>query len=606
MRRICCLVAVGMLLSAPGCTGIRKHLPRVTARTAESEHVPAAALASADPAAPQRVGTEPPAAADAEQLDVVPSARLQLTGFQTAAESVSAPEPPVELSDGTPAPGVSPAPDAAAAAEADPAAAVATDPGLSPSGQSAAEQLTPAPTTPEIAAPADVPAAPGTILQFDDVVNSVYRSYPMLQAALYNRNIASGQQLGASGAFDLKFKGASENGPQGFYQTYRHNIGVVQPTYWGGEVFAGYRLGRGDYQPWYLERQTNDGGEFKAGVQVPLARNREIDERRAALWKAGYGRSLAEPEIQAELIGFVRESSYAYWDWVAAGEYNRIARRLLALAEDRTSRIEAQVKAGLVDPPELTDNLRLVSIRQAKVSDTRRKLEQTAAKLSVYWRDESGQPQVAVVDQLPGFPEPEQVPDSLSESDIQLALAQRPELRALDLIRRQVQVDYTEAVNQLQPELNAVVWGSQDVGEPTSSKRDKSEFESEAAIYLDVPMQRRKARGKMQETQGKLAQLSAKRRITADKIRIDLQTAHAALKSAWEQVLMTREALEQAEELAVRERTNQELGISDLLKVTLREQYAFESAEKNVDALKLYFESRADYRAAMALDQLNR
>jgi outer membrane protein TolC len=81
--------------------------------------------------------------------------------------------------------------------------------------------------------------------------------------------------------------------------------------------------------------------------------------------------------------------------------------------------------------------------------------------------------------------------------------------------------------------------------------------------------------------------------------------AHAALRSAWEQVERTREALRHAEDLASRERTNQEAGISDLLKVTLREQYAVESAEKNVDALKLYFESRADYRAAMAQDQIN-
>jgi outer membrane protein TolC len=82
--------------------------------------------------------------------------------------------------------------------------------------------------------------------------------------------------------------------------------------------------------------------------------------------------------------------------------------------------------------------------------------------------------------------------------------------------------------------------------------------------------------------------------------------AYAAIVSAWEQVDETGEALKYAEDLAVRERKNQEAGLSDLLKVTLREQYAVESAEKHVDALKLYFESRADYRAAIAEDQLGR
>jgi outer membrane protein TolC len=454
--------------------------------------------------------------------------------------------------------------------------------------------------------PATLNGSADDAVAFDEVLASVYSSYPLLQSALYNRNIALGQQVGASGAFDTKLKGASENGPVGFYENYRQSLGIVQPTYWGGEVFTGYRIGRGDFQPWYLERQTNDAGEFKAGVQVPLARNRNIDGRRAELWKAGFERRMAEPDIQAQLIDYVQEASYGYWDWVAAGEYHQIARRVLVLAEDRTTRIDAQVKAGLVDPPELTDNLRLVAIRKAKAADTRRKMEQTAAKLSVYLRDSSGKPIVPTEKQLPGFPDPSSVDDLQLDQDIQMALSSRPELRMLDLLRQQTQIDYREASNQLQPELNAVVWGSQDIGEPTSSKRDKSPFESEASVYLDVPMQRRKARGKMTEIQGKLAQLSAKRRITADKISVDVQMAHAALRSAWDQVVSSEESLKHAEDLAARERTNQEKGASDLLKVTLREQYAVESAEKYVDALKLYFESRADYRAAMALDQIGR
>jgi len=452
--------------------------------------------------------------------------------------------------------------------------------------------------------PTGVANEPAGDVEFQEVVESVYRSYPLLQGALFNRNIAMGQQVSASGAFDTKLKGASENGPQGFYQTYRQSLGIVTPTYWGGEVFAGYRIGRGDFQPWYLERQTNGAGEFKAGIQIPLARNRMIDDRRAELWKSGYARELAEPDIQAQLISYVQDGSYAYWDWVAAGEYFGIADRILILAVDRTSRIKAQVKAGLVDPPELTDNLRLVAIRQAKLADTRRKLQQTAAKLSLYLRDDQGNPILPAPEQLPGFPEPAPIKENELESHVQLALSQRPELVALDISRQQIQIDHNNAVNYLQPELNAVLWGSQDIGAPTSFKKNKSPFESEASVYLDIPIQRRKARGKMTELEGKQAQLAAKRRLLADKIRVDVQMAHAALKSAWEQVGETQAALDYAEDLAARERKNQEAGASDLLKVSLREQYAVESAEKHIDALKLYFESLADFRAAVAQDHL--
>jgi outer membrane protein TolC len=448
--------------------------------------------------------------------------------------------------------------------------------------------------------------APASSLQLEQVIGSVYDSYPLLQAALFNRNVALGQQLAAQGEFDTKVKGGTENTALGFYETYRHHLGFVQPTYWGGQYFAGYRIGRGNFEPWYLERNTNDGGEFKSGVLIPLARNRDIDTRRAELWKAGLERQLAEPDIQAQLIGFVQESSYAYWRWVAAGETHRIAQRILFLANSRTGRIEAQVKAGFIDPPELTDNLRLVSIREAKVADTRRKLEQTAARLSVYWRDSAGNPIVPDESVLPGFPEPEPVQDLQLEADVVLALSNRPELRMLDLYRRQLDIDYTEATNQLQPELDAVVWAAQDVGAPTSSKRDKSPLDAEASIFLDVPLQRRKARGKLTAVQGKVAQVNEKRKIVADKISIDVRTAHAGLISAFEQVTLTRRAVEQAEDLAERERQSQEAGRSDMLKVTLREEYAAEGAEKNVEALLLYFEAQADYRAALGLDHINR
>ncbi|MCA9063070.1 MAG: TolC family protein [Planctomycetaceae bacterium] len=444
----------------------------------------------------------------------------------------------------------------------------------------------------------------GTGLDLRKVIDSVHESYPLLQAAMFSRNIALGETISASGQFDLKLKGASENGPTGYYQTYRQSLGLQQPLYGGGEVFAGYRVGRGDFQPWYLERQTNDGGELKAGLSVPLMQNVDIDQRRADLWNAQYGRSLAEPEIRAQRIGFVQEASYAYWNWVAAGENYQIARRVLQLAEERTERIRSQVTAGLIDPPELTDNLRLVADRKAKLADSERKWNQTATKLSLFLRDSAGNPWIPPSDQLPTFPEIDAASQTEISHDITQALSTRPELEALDWQRKQIDVDYSQARNQLLPTLDAVIAGSQDVGQPTSSKRDKSEFELEAALLLDVPVQRRKARGKLTALEGKVAQLQAKRRMVADKITVDVRNARIAMEAALIQVYQTSEAVRMAEELAERERVNQQEGHSDLLKVTLREQYAAESATKAVEAKLTYFEAEADRRAAMGLDRL--
>lgn len=447
------------------------------------------------------------------------------------------------------------------------------------------------------------PGVPVGVLRLEQVIESVSRSYPLLEAAYYSRDIASGEHLAAHGAFDLKLKGASENGPIGFYETYRQSIGVEQPTYRGGSLFAGYRAGRGQFQPWYLERQTDKSGEFKAGVAVPLLRNVVFDARRAQLARTSLGQELAEPEIQLQRIDFVRAASYAYWDWLAAGRQHQIAASLLAIAENRNEAIRRRVETGDMEPPVLQDNRRLIVSREAKRIDADQKLQQTAIKLSLFLRDDLGQPVVPDAGQLADFPVPLPPPSDARDADIQAALANRPELRALDLLRQQLEVDFAEARNDLLPDIQAVVAASQDVGEPATFKNDKSEFELEAGLFLDVPLQRRKARGKMTAVEGKLGQIAAKARMTTDKITADVQAVYAALLAASAQASRARESVELADRLAEIERRKFELGESDLLSVNLREQQAAEAQITEVDALYDFFTASADYQAVLARDE---
>ena len=439
-------------------------------------------------------------------------------------------------------------------------------------------------------------------LQLDAVVSSVYANFPLLEAARFQRNVANGEILSAEGAFDTKFKSSTENLPLGYYENYRQALLLTQPLYGGAEVYGGYRLGRGQFQPWYLERQTNEGGEFKTGVQVPLARNRNIDERRAQLWKATYARQRTEPEIQSQLIDFVRDGSIVYWDWVAAGKKQLVARRLLELAVDRNEGIVARVEAGDLDPPDADDNQRIIVSREAKVIDAGRKVRQSAVKLSLFYRDDLGQPVIPPEQWTPDFPAPTEIREDQLFSDITLALSRRPEIQTIDILRREIDVDYASAQNEFRPQVDALVFGSQDVGAPTSIKRDKSPFDLEAGIYADVPLQRRKARGKMSSIEAKVSQIIAKRQMVENKVTAEVQSAHVGLTAAWARVAKARESLRLARKMARIELQKFNAGSSDLLSVNLREQQAAEAAETEIDALLEYFQSKAIYRAALAED----
>ena len=440
-------------------------------------------------------------------------------------------------------------------------------------------------------------------VSFDDVINSVHRSYPLVEAAYLERDIANGNQVSAWGQFDTKLKAASENGPLGFYETYRNSAGFTTPIYGGGEFFGGYRNGGGDFQPWYQERETNDGGEFKGGVRVPLIRDSEIDSRRADLWRATYDQQIADPAIRMSLVAFSRDAGLAYWKWVAAGQKYRVGQQWLNLAAGRNAQIERKVELGDLADPELTDNRRAIAKRQAKLADSLRVLQQSAAKLSLFLRDDNGTPFTPGSENVVSFPPLLDINRENIEQDIARAQQNRPDLQALEIQLKRLKVDYAEAYNMTRPGLDAQLVGSQDVGRPTSKKRDKSEFEIEAGLFFDVPLQRRKGRGKMQAVQAKMSQMSAKRRLVQDKVAAEVQGAYAGLIQTRQEALKARQAVELATRMADIERRKFELGQSDLLKVALREQYALEAAEEEIGATYRHFTEFTKFEATLANDR---
>ncbi len=446
-------------------------------------------------------------------------------------------------------------------------------------------------------------AESSSVLQLQDVLNSVYETYPLLMTALLSRPIADGELLSAQGAFDLKLKGGGTTGPLGFYKTNRFGAGASQPLFSGGEIFGGYKVGRGNFQPWFKERQTDEGGEFSAGIAIPLSQNRFIDQRRAAQFRASFGRDAVEPEIQTQIISFVWEATYAYWTWVAAGRNYQIAEKLLSIARQRNDGLKVKVERGDLSPIELTDNDRLIVSREAALIDAERKLQQSAIKLSLYLRTPDGRPIIPTESQLPpAFPEATPIDPDRIQSDIQLAMANRPELVSLEYLRRQLKVDLAQARNMYLPSVDAVLLASKDVGPASSAIGDKTPFELEASLQVSVPLQRRKALGKIQSLEAKLSQLSVKIGFTQDKITTDVQNVYAAMLAAYNRIKRAEESLELARTMEQAERRKFDLGESNLLLVNLRE-LATASAAKNLLQSKLdYFQAQADYQAAMAFN----
>ncbi|MEN1679528.1 MAG: TolC family protein [Planctomycetota bacterium] len=441
----------------------------------------------------------------------------------------------------------------------------------------------------------------------EQVIVSVVDHFPVIREAVAARVIASGERLSAEGAFDRKVEGMSNVQPMDFYENHWYRLKMERDTYWGGKVGAGYKLGRGSFEPWFLERETNDGGELSLTVQAPIVRDRLIDQNRSDLWQAQVEQRRIEPLVRSAVIGAVRDGVVSYWLWVAAGAKLEVANNVLRLGEDRVQVIRELSGAGRLPGIDNDDNRRIIVDRLNRQIDARRKLEQAAAKLSLFTRAPNGVPILPTGEPvIADFPDVAEVDADLLIGDIDLALTTRPELEDLSLQRRQLNIALQQAANETWPDLDGGLFFGQDVGNPVAS-RTKSEFELEATLMLSVPLERRKALGKVRQVRGKIAQVQAKTQLVADKVSIEVQVARAAVIAAAERVKQTTEGvalarrMRQAEGERYRKGGGSSKGAGTLLNLTIREEQEAKAASDRVDALTDYYIALADYAAALGL-----
>ncbi|WP_145208701.1 TolC family protein [Planctomycetes bacterium TBK1r] len=460
--------------------------------------------------------------------------------------------------------------------------------------------------TSEGAQAAQSTAAAEEPLKLADVLASLYRAYPDIQRARQLRPLAGGELLSAYGAYDTRFNAHSLSEPTGFYENYRSGLGVARQTWWGGYLSAGYRIGRGFYQPWYKERQTDDAGEFKISAAQPLLQGRAIDPQRVAVFQASLQQQAAEPQFQQAILSISSEAIEVYWEWVAAGAVLQAQQELLDLAVKRGKQFEVGVKAGKFATINLVLNQQLIAERSALRLKAQQNFQATAFKLGLYLRDESGRPLVPAKSWLPTqFPVIKQQTEFDFNADLAAALGRRPEPQILQYELRQVQWDRRLACNELLPRFDFVTEASQDMGEPATKSDDKGEFELMIGFQSEVPIQRRKARGKIQSTSAKIIQINEKLRLVRDKIATDLQIAQNQLMLAQQIVEQSELSLRAALDTLARYQKGFEKGYIDLIYLNLLETKANETEIKLVEAQRDWFTALGAMQIALGLDPLD-
>jgi outer membrane protein TolC len=436
-------------------------------------------------------------------------------------------------------------------------------------------------------------------LRLEDVLESVSRNYPPLLAIMRDLDIAQGDMRSAMGRFDLTMRVRFDADEFGFYDNERVDVGLEQATpFLGTSFFTGWRRGEGNFASYDGKLETRSLGEFRAGMRLPLLRDRATDTRRADLRKADLGVDSARLSIDQQKIVVLQVATQRYWSWVAAGQRLQVAEALLKIATDRDAFLRDSVKLGQLPAIEVTDNERAILQRRSQIIEAERGLQQAAIELSLFYRDANGRPQIAGSAQLPpAFPQVEAMTEARLQEDIETALRRRPEIQRLVVQRAQTQVDADLAKNQLLPNVD-LLFSFTAEGGVGNVKRGPQELR--ASLVFDLPVQRRVAAGRLQAAEARLTQVDLREKFAREQVTAEVQDAVSAVQAAYRRSMLIAEEVKVARRLQELERDRFDLGDSTLFLVNLREQATFEAAVREVAAQSDYFRSMALYELAIA------
>jgi outer membrane protein TolC len=447
-----------------------------------------------------------------------------------------------------------------------------------------------------VLAPAHALAQPP--LQPADLLGGLETFYPPLAAAQAELRAAEAARTAAEGAFDPAWRTRAAVLPTAQYPHQRIDTSLEQPTpFWGATLFGGWRRGQGAFASYDGKLATNEGGEVRGGVSVPLWRNGAIDRRRADLARAEAAVEAAGAQLRTQRLEAARQAVGRYWDWVTAGQRVAVARRWLTLAQRRDADLGAAVRAGALPALERQENERAVQQRVGYVAQVERGLEQAAIEVSLFWRDAAGSPRLPEPARLPThLPPATPLPEAVLRADMAAAVGARPEPRRLEAVLTQARIELALAENQLAPAVDVSVLGSQDLG---AGDPGRATPELEAGLSLEVPLLARTPRGRIAQASAAVAGLEAQLRFQRDRVQAEVRDAASAVAATARRAEAAGRERGVAERLAAAEAERLRLGEGSLFLVNLREQAAAEAGVREAEALGEHQRARALYEAAV-------
>lgn len=400
-------------------------------------------------------------------------------------------------------------------------------------------------------------------LSLMQVLQSIDTHYPQVKIARLEVIKASGAFVNAKGQFDPSLEASTRSQPAGGYINNYGDTQLTIPTLYNGvKLFAGYRNGEGNWPIYYQNYLTNSGGEYRAGLSLPLLRDRLIDKERTGLLSSAQLMLMKEQDAEAIKIKIYQEAIKAYWQWVEAGLQLNTFKQLLHLAKERQQAIEKQASLG--DLPKLTisENLQQIIQREQLLNQGQMIFEQAGVNLSLYFRDAKGNPLV---------PEARSLPDLTSTSyAIEASLREHPGIKKLDHYAAMMQLKRNQARNELLPQLDATAYTFKQNG--TGGYPLMIPQAAMVGVSFKFPLLQRQAKGSLIQAESELRQVHVEKKFLYEQLNNEFANMLIGINRSRQQVSLLKKELTLAQKVQQGETKKFHQGDSTLFLVNQREQ----------------------------------
>ncbi len=435
-------------------------------------------------------------------------------------------------------------------------------------------------------------------ITFESFIQCVDKYYPKLLSADAERKIAGAKRLEKSGAFDPVLSSVHEYlrvqdivNPGKAKEAVHNESRVDLLTRSGIKVFTQFRLNPNDTKTPFIP--SGRAGEYSAGFSVPLLRGLKTNEKAAAEQQAKLGEPIAAQVFGGTRLEILLKAAATYFDWVGAKARLDIARDLLKLAEARVGQIRLRVQSGDSPALDVAESEQEIQRRQATLIKTEREFQKASLLLSVFFWDEKGNPKpLPEISQVPALsPEPAPLLDSVWLEGRKQAAERRPELKRIELERRQAKIDMQLAQNAILPAVDAYFAQGADTGLQGIGSVMRG------GVAISAPLRQRTARGQLQAAQLKMQKLSLDEKAEKLRIQAEVDDTVSAINTSFERYQATASEVQKAKAVEVGERLRFSAGDSTLFLVNQRERTTAEAQMRLVETHVEYLQALAAFKA---------